>query len=276
MQKLAKDIYIESGFPGVTVGAVVTAQGLICIDTPTQPADARRWRLKLQQLTDLPVRFILSLDHHRDRVMSHQWFEAPVIAHETAAEQLRAQPELYKANAAEADAEPGDLAALRLVPPQLTFTERMELHSGGHVFHLIHRPGVSPGAIWVELPAEQIVFTGDALAADEPPPLQSADLETWLAQLAELRKARYPARVIVPGRGAPLDKAGVRATEDFLKLARRKLEALQRRGKPRAEAGALAEGLLAGFRFSAAQREAQMRRLRQGLEQLYDRLAEAE
>ena len=43
MQKLAKDIYVESNFPGVTVGAILTSDGIICIDTPTHPADARRW-----------------------------------------------------------------------------------------------------------------------------------------------------------------------------------------------------------------------------------------
>ena len=42
MQKLAKDIYVESGFAGVTVGAVVTSEGIVCIDAPTHPADARR------------------------------------------------------------------------------------------------------------------------------------------------------------------------------------------------------------------------------------------
>src|SRR5258706_9428071 len=86
MQKLARDIYVESGFAGVTVGAVVTAQGIVCIDAPTHPADARRWRLKLSQLSDAPVSFVVNLDHHRDRVLGAQWFEAPVIAHEATSE----------------------------------------------------------------------------------------------------------------------------------------------------------------------------------------------
>ena len=80
MQKLAKDIYVEAGYAGVTVGAIVTPDGIVCLDAPTHPADARRWRLKLNQLSQQPVKYLINLDHHRDRVLGNQWFEAPVIA----------------------------------------------------------------------------------------------------------------------------------------------------------------------------------------------------
>ena len=95
MQKLAKDLYVESGFVGVTVGALLTSDGIICIDTPTHPVDARRWRQKLAQLSSRPVLFIINLDHHRDRVLGNQWFEAPVIAHESTYERVRLHHALY-------------------------------------------------------------------------------------------------------------------------------------------------------------------------------------
>src|SRR5690606_9655160 len=106
-------------------------------------------------------------DHHRDRVLGNQWFEAPVIAHEQTSERLRQMPELFKGGLSEAGADAdlaSDLAGVRLVPPQITFSERMILCKGGHELHLIHRPGCAPGAIWVELPAHKIVFAGDSVA----------------------------------------------------------------------------------------------------------------
>jgi len=45
--------------------------------------------------------------------------------------------------------------------------------------------------------------TGDAVSRDVPPPMQDADWNAWLNALAELRKPKFPAQVIVPGRGAP-------------------------------------------------------------------------
>lgn len=278
MQKLAKDLYVESGYAGVTVGAVVTPEGLICIDAPTHPADARRWRLRLTQLSpEEPVKYLVVTDHHRDRVLGAQWFEAPVIAHENASEKLRQLPEVFKGGASEAGADAdlaADLAGVRLLTPQLTFTDRLILAVGGHEVHLVHRPGPSAGALWVEVPSAQAVFTGDAVARGVPPPLAEADLEAWLAALAELRKARYPAKVIVPGRGAPTDKAGVKEMEGFLRLVRRKLDSLRRGKKTRADAGPAAETLLAQFDVPASLREHYTRRLRVGLEQLYDREAD--
>jgi glyoxylase-like metal-dependent hydrolase (beta-lactamase superfamily II) len=275
MQKLAKDIYIESGFAGVTVGAVVTREGIVCIDAPTHPADARRWRLKLAQLSDAPVRFVVNLDHHRDRVLGTQWFEAPVIAHEATSDRLRQMPELFKGGLSEGGADSdlaADLAGVRLVTPLLSLSDRMELRVGGHAIHLVRRPGSAPGAIWVELPAEKIVFTGDSLTVGAPPPMQEVDLDAWLESLAELRKARFPAQVIVPGRGGSTEKKAVQLMQDFIRKVRRKLHSLARAKKPRADLGALAGELVEDFHVPHALREHYARRLRVGLEHLYDQL----
>jgi glyoxylase-like metal-dependent hydrolase (beta-lactamase superfamily II) len=275
MQKLAKDIYVESGFTGVTVGAVVTSEGIVCIDTPTGPADARRWRLKLAQLTDKPVRFIINLDHHRDRVLGNPWFEAPVIAHELTYERVKLYPEMFKGGLSEVGADTDlipDLAGVRLIAPQITFANRMALTLGGHEIHIVHRPGVAAGAAWVELPAPQIIFTGDAVTNGAPPFMQDADLGVWLETLAEMQKKKFPAKTIVPGRGSPTDKAGVKVTEDFLKLARRKVESLVRAKKTRSEAAVLAEDLLEEFSVTHALREHYTRRLRAGLEHVFDTL----
>ncbi|MGH2524171.1 MAG: MBL fold metallo-hydrolase [Anaerolineales bacterium] len=275
MQKIAKDIYIESSFAGVTVGAVVTPEGIICIDTPTQPTDARRWRLRLAQLSQKPIQFVINLDHHRDRVLGNQWFDAPVIAHEVTSERVRQMPELFKGGLSEAGADADlatDLIGMRFVAPQLTFADRMTLIKGGRTINLVHRPGPAPGAIWVEFPDEQIVFTGDAVTNDVPPLMHEAQLDEWLDNLALLQKKKFPAQVVAPGRGAPTDKQGVKDMEDFLKAARRKVESLLRARKLRADV-ASASDLLDYFTVPATLRDHYTRRLRAGLEHLYDVLS---
>ena len=273
MQKLAKGVYVESGFAGVTVGAIVAPDGIICIDTPTHPADARRWRLKLAQLSQKPIQFIINLDHHHDRVLGNQWFDAPVIAHKITSERVRQLPELFKGGLSDTGADAdlaADLQGARVVAPQLTFTGRLTLVKGGREIHLVRRPACAPGAVWVELPEDRIVFTGDAVTRDVPPPMQDADLDAWLDALAKLSQPRFPAQVIVPGRGAPTDKKGLKPMEDFIKLVRRRIESLVRSHKTRAEAAMLAEDLLRRFTVPAALREHYTRRLRLGLEHLYD------
>jgi cyclase len=273
VQKLAKDLYVESGFTGVTVGALVTADGIVCIDTPTQPADARRWRQKLAQLSNKPILFIVNLDHHRDRVLGNQWFEAPVIAHESTYERVRLLPELFKNGQAEVgtDAELAtDLAGVRIVAPQLTFAEKLTLCPGGREFYLTHHPGSAPGAIWAEFPKEEVVFAGDTVTNAVPPLLQDSDIDKWLEALAQLRRSKFPAKVIISGRGALTNKDGLKPMEEFLKAARRKAQGLVRTKKARVEAAAAAESLLDYFTVPTALREHYTRRLRAGMEYLYD------
>jgi glyoxylase-like metal-dependent hydrolase (beta-lactamase superfamily II) len=279
MQRLAKDVYVESGFPGVTVGAIVTPDGIICVDTPTHPADARKWRLKLAQLSQKPIQFVINLDHHRDRVLGNQWFEAPVIAHDLTYERVRLLPEMFKGGFPEAGADmdlASDLAGVRVIPPQLTFADRMTLAKGAHEIRLFHRPGSAPGAIWVEIPAHQIVFVGDAVTHHVPPPMLSADIDAWLENLAAVQKKKYPARVIVSGRGSPVDKPGVKTMESFLRVVRRKVEGLVRANKSRLEAAALADDMLGYFTVPASLREHYTRRLRAGLEHVYDAVTNAQ
>jgi glyoxylase-like metal-dependent hydrolase (beta-lactamase superfamily II) len=275
MQKIAKDLLVETKFPGVTVGAIVGADGVVCVDAPTQPADARAWRQQLEQVTGKRIRFVIVLDHHRDRNLGVQWLEAPVIAHEQTYERLRLLPELYRNLPPEpgADSERvADLAGLRVVLPQISFTNRLTLAVGDREVYLSHRPGVMAGAIWVEIPSQGVVFTGDAVTHKAPVLLGEADLDAWLDSLGELRKKRTPGRIVVPGRGGVTDKDGVKPTEDFLKLARRKVEAFVRGRKPRAELQALAGDLLGRPAGSAELRGLYQRRLHAGLEHLYDQL----
>lgn len=274
MQKFGRDIYVETRFPGVTVGAIVGADGVICVDTPTRPGEARVWQQQLAQATGKPVQYIINLDHHRDRSLGNQWFEAPVIAHDLAYDRLRLLPDLYKNSPPEPGADSEmveDLHGLRVILPQLTFSDRMQLIAGPHEIHLVHRPGVAPDALWVELPAAGLVFVGDYVTHKAPPFFHEADLTVWLEHLAELRKTKW-VKTIVPGRGPTLTKENLKPMEDVLRLVQRRLEALVRAKKPRSELDALSRDLLAKYTVPAELRTHYLRRLRSGLEHLYDRL----
>jgi glyoxylase-like metal-dependent hydrolase (beta-lactamase superfamily II) len=273
MQKITKDIYIETKFPGVTVGAIVGPEGVICIDAPTYPADARSWRQQVEAVAGKPVRFVINLDHHRDRILGNQWFEAPVVAQEQAYERMRQLPDWFKNSSPEPGSDSEgvtDLSSLRVTLPQLTFGDTLTLMVGKHALHLRHKIGVNAGACWVELPAEGVVFTGDSVTNKVPPILHDADLDRWLADLAELKKQKS-FKHIVPGRGGLIKREGLKPLEDTLKLAQRKIETLVKSKKTRAELDAVARDLLSKFTVPTDQRQHYQRRMRAGLDHLFDR-----
>ena len=43
MEELAPGIYAETDFIGVNVGAIATSKGLVAVDVPSFPRDARSW-----------------------------------------------------------------------------------------------------------------------------------------------------------------------------------------------------------------------------------------
>ena len=273
MHKLAGTTYVESSFPGVTVGAVVTKAGIVCIDTPTRPLDARAWRSKLASLSPKPILYVINTDHHRDRVLGNQWLEAPVIAHDWVGERMRLYPEILKSGGLDTGSDyelMRELAGVRVIPPQITFSEELILLKGDREIVVRHMPGASPGASWVMLPETGVVFTGDSVVMDTHPCLADADFNVWAENLNELRKTKFPAKTIVPGRGKTTDKAGVKRTQDYLKAARRRLEPIIKSNRSRMELATVAGELLKQFPVPDAQRDVVMRRVRAELERWYD------
>ena len=43
MNELGKNIFVETHYAGVNVGAILTYKGLIAVDVPTFPREARDW-----------------------------------------------------------------------------------------------------------------------------------------------------------------------------------------------------------------------------------------
>jgi cyclase len=273
MQKLAGNIYVEASYPGVTVGAVVTKAGVVCIDTPTRPSHARAWRAKLASLSPKPILYVINTDHHRDRVLGNQWFDAPVIAHETASERIRLYPEIVKSGMLDSGADyelARELAGVRVISPQITFSDEITLLKGDHEILVRHMAGQAAGAAWVMLPEAGVVFTGDSVVRDTHPILAEANFDSWLGNLDELRKTKFPAKTVVPGRGKVTDKTGVKHTHDYLKAARRKMELLLKGNRARGDAATVAAELLKQFPVPDGHRELVARRVRHDVERWCD------
>lgn len=273
MQKIGKDVYVEAGFAGVTVGAIVTPEGVVLVDAPTQPADADAWLAQVRALSSLPIRFLVLTDHHRDRALTAAWFKAPVIVHELAFDKLRIWPEALKPVISETGADTelvADTAGARLVLPSLTFATRLQLKLGTVTLELQHHPGSTPGATWVHVVHQDVLFMGDSLVLKQPPFLAEADLDGWLAQLDQVRKPRSPGKTLISGRGGATSKDGAKSFEDTLKVIKRKLEPYAHGRKGRSDLDSLVTDLADALHVRGDQRDHFLRRLRHGLEAQFD------
>jgi cyclase len=274
MHAIAKDIYIETHFTGVTLGVIVTPQGLIQIDAPPSIEDGRTWRAAQLSLGGGMERVLINLDSHADRTMGVRNMECTTIAHEKAAQVFRSRPNIFKAQSEETGADWEGISGLgniRWTPPEITFTQQMTIYWGDSPVVLESRPGPSIGACWVSVPDDRVVFVGDAVVPNQPPFLTNADLPAWLETLKELVSSAFRGYTIVSGRKGIVDVDDVREQIKFLKKVNAKLEKMAgKKNLPEATENLVA-ALMDDFEFPASRRQQYTARLRYGLFHYFNR-----
>jgi glyoxylase-like metal-dependent hydrolase (beta-lactamase superfamily II) len=276
MIEIGHHVYAESDYTLVTVGAVLTDSGWVCIDTPPYPRDAHAWRAALQKISPLPVLYVVNTDHHRDRILGNVWFDGIVVAHARSAEAMLGLRNGFVAQAAEEmsanDNELVEIASVKTVPPQISYTESMRIACGGREVMLNYRPSTSGANTWVTLAEDRVVFAGDAVVTGQHPVITESASKAWLNDLVSLRQPRFADWTVVPGRGKIEPVARTENLSDYLRVARRRITSLLRAERPRSEIGGLLTEFLSLFPYDHKHKDEAIRRVKIGLEAIYEEL----
>ncbi|HSM72871.1 MAG TPA: MBL fold metallo-hydrolase [Anaerolineales bacterium] len=275
MDAIAKNVYIEENYPGVTLGVIVQPRGLIQIDAPPAPEDGRAFRASLMGLGNGHERVLINLDSHPDRTLGVRSMDCTIIAHEQTVRAFQNRPNTFKAQGDETGANweaiPG-LGSVRWAPPEISFGSQMSLHWSDTPVILESHPGPTEGAIWVILPEEKVVFIGDAVVKGEPPFLAHADIPAWLETLEYLRGGDFKGYTVISGRSGSVSPHAIRAQIELLKKIHVRIEKL---GKKKSVAAnvtdKLSDSILNGFKFPAYKKQQYSQRLRFGLHNYYVR-----
>jgi glyoxylase-like metal-dependent hydrolase (beta-lactamase superfamily II) len=274
MQAIAKDIYIESQYPGVTLGAINFQHGLLQIDAPPSPEDGRAWRAALLNLGGSADRMLVNLDAHPDRTLGARAMDCTIIAHEKTAQVFRSRPTTFKAQGEETGADwesiPG-LGNMRWSPPEITFSHQMVIHWGETPVLLEHHPGPAIGAVWVILAEAKVVFVGDAVLRNQPPFLSGADLPVWIETLKLLLSPAYRSWLVVSGRGGLVTVDVIRTQLEYLNHILARLEKLANKKSPPEAVENIVSPLLGMVKIPARSQRRYAQRLRHGLYHYYIR-----
>ena len=273
MHQVARSIYYEDVYPGVTLGALVFPHGTILIDAPLRAEDARAWRSVISNLAMSQNRILVNLDAHLDRTIGARAIDCTIISHLKTAQVFRNRPSVFKGQTTESGAEwevSNDVLGTRWAFPDITFSNRLNFNWGGPEVILEHHPGPALGSIWVIIPTVSVVFIGDTILLDQPPFLASADLPAWIESL-ELLISSYKDYTMISGRGGPVGNEAVRAQLKSLKSILKGLERLAKRNAPPENTETLIGGLIANMPLPSKRREQYIQRLRHGLYYYYIR-----
>jgi cyclase len=214
MEKITNNVYAGFSFRGCNCSFVVTTEGVVMIDTPMVPSEAKKWREEASQYGE--IRYVINNEPHNDHVAGNCWMGSTLVAHEGTREAIKhnskeALEGQMKWMAPDALPLPQDF---RYRLPDITFSQEITLYLGKHSFHLIPVPGHTPSETAVYVPEEKVVFTSDNVITGMPI-MVNAVPEEWLVSLKKLQT--LDVEKIVPGHGPLCDKAQLQVMYDNVK-----------------------------------------------------------
>jgi len=272
MQSIARDVYIEDKYPGVTVGVISLPRGLVQVDSPPLPEDGHSWRATLLNLGGGNERILVNLDAHPDRTVGTRLMDCTVIAQEKAVQVIRSRPTTFKGQVEETGAEWETISGLgniRWLIPEISFSQRLAIHWGDTPVELEYHPGPGPGATWLILQEARIVFVGDTVVCNQPPFLADAEIPAWIEALKLLLSPAYRGFLVIAGRGGLATAGAIRSQIEFLGQVLIKLEKLSaKRASPEGLEN-LVVSMAAGFKAHTGLQQRYTQRLRYGLVQYY-------
>ena len=147
-------------------GFIVGDSGVLVIDSLRVPSFARDLIQDVRHVTSKPIQYVVDTHSHWDHSWGNEEFpEATIIGHENCYKEMvdveasrQWRDKVVSAN------EPWSEEArlVNITPPSLTFETSMQLFFGGREIHLRYfGKAHTSGDIFIHLPGERIVFTGD-------------------------------------------------------------------------------------------------------------------
>ena len=237
-----KPIWYSTGNPGIpgkdnegntsNAGFVVTSGGVVVFDALGTPSLGWALLQQIRSVTDKTIRYVVLSHYHADHIYGLQAFrdhtDATIVAQERASE--------YRDNEETADEKAGlrldqRRAALspwvdgntRVVPPDITFNERMTISLGDRRLTLLYAgPAHSSSDIMMMVEPDGVLFAGDIVQNSRIPFMNSDDVSTtqWLHALDEV--AKLDPKFIIPGHGRTSTEASqaIAFTRDYIQYVR--------------------------------------------------------
>jgi cyclase len=155
MQQVTANVYTGLDFRGCNSSFVVTSGGIVIIDTPMVPAEAKKWREEVSRYGE--IRYVINNEPHNDHVAGNCWLGGTLVAHEDTREAIRQNRQEALEGQMQwmaPDALPLD-RDFRYRLPDITFSQEMTIYLGEHTFRLMHVPGHTPSQTAVYVPEEK-------------------------------------------------------------------------------------------------------------------------
>jgi len=234
IKKLGDGVYaaiaVDGGKAGSNAGFVVGANGVLVVDTFTDPAPARALLAEIRKITNLPIRFVVNTHYHLDHTGGNAVFEeagATILAQRNLRGWLRTENLKFFGPTPK----PEDKARVEsLALPDMVYTDAVDIYLGPRLVQVRYMLGHTGGDSVIVVPDANVVFGGDLIWQKHLPNLIDATTSDWVKTLEKLL-ADHPSATFVSGHGDVATPQDVRDFHDYLVALREAVAKAQAAGK---------------------------------------------
>jgi glyoxylase-like metal-dependent hydrolase (beta-lactamase superfamily II) len=204
-----------------TAGFIVTAEGVVVVDTANSPTHARDLLYEIRKRSDLPIRYVINTSSAGDHMLGNEVFvdeQATLISTKAAqAEMLQYRQELFnRMHGAEGWKLQARMRGFHVTPSTQSFDEKMTLNVGDQEIRMasLLSNENSPQDAVVYLPAAKTLFLGELYDNQYFPRVGSRHVHQWIEVLRQVEG--WDVDTYVPGHGTPGSKKDLVDFRKFL------------------------------------------------------------
>lgn len=226
MERVTDNVFAETGIRGCNPAYVVTAEGVVVVDTPQLPTHAVRMRKEAESHGE--IKYLINTEYHVDHIFGNFYFQGAgiVVSHvETDRNFMTVTPEINPYEYAHEAIPPDDPEGESIWPdeetywkdpnrPSIVFDGDLTIRLGDYTFELIHTPGHTSGQLAVHIPEERVVLVGDTIFNGVQTWLYASNVDEWITSLDRIKKLDVDH--IVPGHGPVCTKRELDVQKAFL------------------------------------------------------------
>ena len=204
---------------GANAGIIVGQDAVLVVDTLVSNNKAKAFIKDIKAITEKPIKFVVNTHAHLDHSFGNSAFAeigAIIISHANAMGYMKkASPKILEKADVYFGLNRDEMAGTRIVFPQITFTEQMEVDLGGIQIQLRYMAhSHSKGSVYVYIPAQKVLLAGDILFTDYYANMSSSDVNGWVKTIDHMMS--LDVGHIVPGHGPLSVKKDLTDQRDYL------------------------------------------------------------
>ena len=202
--EIASNIYARLHDNMTNSGIIVGDEGVLIIDSLSMPSFAKDLISDVKHITDKPIKYVIDTHAHWDHSWGNEEFnDVTIIGHQNCYFEMTDVDwnEEWRSKIVNGDDSWAKEANIvNITPPNLTFESSMSLYIGGRQIELIYfGKAHTSGDIFINIPKEKILFTGDVIQRRKIPYLGDCYPADWPHTNDKISK--LPVDIFVSGHG---------------------------------------------------------------------------